>query len=81
MAMKVQKDTKFQKEQEVHNHSGKRLYTLKEAAQYLGRSVWGMRDLVWSQIIPVVKQQGSRKIYIDITDLDGFIEKNKAIYN
>lgn len=58
----------------------KRLYTLKEAAEYLGRSVWGIRELIWSQVLPVVKQDESRKMYIDIKDLDDFIEKNKSIY-
>lgn len=59
----------------------KRLYTLKEAAEYLGRSVWGVRDLVWSKVIPVVKLPMCRKMYLDINDLDAFIEKNKVIYN
>ncbi len=59
----------------------KRLFTLKEGAEYLGRSEWGMRDLIWKQAIPVVKQPMCRKIYLDITDLDAFIEKNKALYN
>ena len=67
--------------QGIHNPLCKRLYTLKEAAEYLWRSVWGMRDLIWSQVIPVVKQYGSRKMYIDIEDLEAFIEKNKVMYN
>jgi len=81
MAKKTLTDTELKRAQGICNPLGKRLYTLKESASYLGRSVWGMRDLIWSQVIPVVKQQGSRKIYIDITDLDGFIEKNKVLYN
>lgn len=59
----------------------KRLYTLKEAAAYLGRSVWSMRDLIWSGLIPVVKPDGGRKIYLDISDLNTFIDQNKAIYH
>ena len=73
--------TEFTKAQRICNPLGKRLFTLKEAAEYLGRSAWGMRELIWSQVIPVVKQGGCRKIYLDINDLDAFIEKNKAIYN
>jgi hypothetical protein len=65
----------------IRNPLGKRLYTLKEASAYLGRSVWGVRDLIWSRAVPVVQQQGCRKMYLDIKDLDAFIEKNKAIYN
>lgn len=32
----------------------KRLYTLKEAAEYLGRTEWNMRDLIWAGSIAVV---------------------------
>ena len=65
----------------MYNPLCKRLYTLKEAADYLGRSVWGVRDLIWSQSIPVVKQHGSRKQYLDVNDLDEFIERNKAVHH
>jgi excisionase family DNA binding protein len=58
----------------------KRLFTLKEAAQYLGRSVWSMRELIWAGVIPVVRQEGGRKIYLDKIDLDSFVEKNKTEY-
>jgi excisionase family DNA binding protein len=58
----------------------KRLYTLKEAAEYLGRSEWGMRELVWSGKIPVVRVEGGRKIFLDIRDLDEFIGRNKSTY-
>jgi excisionase family DNA binding protein len=81
MVRQTQTGIELQKAQRIHNPLCKRLYTLKEAAEYLGRSVWGMRDLIWSQVIPVVKQYGSRKMYIDIEDLEAFIEKNKVMYN
>lgn len=71
----------LQKAQGIRNPMSKRLYTLKEAAEYLGRSEWGMRDLIWKQVIPVVKQPMCRKIYLDVSDLDAFIDKNKALYN
>jgi excisionase family DNA binding protein len=58
----------------------KRLFTLKEAAQYLGRSEWGMRELIWSGKIPVVRTEGSRKIFLDIQDLDDFVNYNKSTY-
>ncbi len=81
MAKKTLTGTELKRAQGICNPLGKRLYTLKEAAEYLGRSEWGVRDLIWSQVIPVVKQHGSRKQYLDINDLDAFIEKNKSIYN
>ncbi len=58
----------------------KRLYTLKEGAVYLGRSEWGMRELIWAGVIPVVKPQAARKIFLDINDLDRFVEANKSVY-
>ncbi len=58
----------------------KRLYTLKEGAAYLGRSEWGMRELIWAGVIPVVKPRAARKIFLDINDLDRFVETNKAVY-
>ena len=57
----------------------KRLYTLQEAATYLGRGL-GMRELVWSGEIPAVKGENARKIYVDIIDLDNYIDRNKAVY-
>jgi len=53
----------------------KRLYNLKEAAEYLGRPVWGMRELVWAGKLPVI--QDGRKMYLDIYDLNKYIEKSK----
>mgnify|MGYP001769584139 CR=1 FL=1 len=81
MSNKRQKSFNPKKTQGIRSPLGKRLYTLKEAAEYLGRSVWGVRELIWSQVIPVVKQHGERKMYLDIKDLDSFIEKNKAFHN
>ncbi len=58
----------------------KRLYTLKEAAKYLGRSEWGMRELIWAGKIKIVREEGGRKIFLDIHDLEQFINRNKSIY-
>lgn len=81
MGKKTQTSIELQKAQGIRNPLCKRLYTLKEGAEYLGRSEWGMRDLIWKQAIPVVKQRGCRKIYLDVDDMDSFIQKNKAMYN
>lgn len=53
----------------------KRLYTVKEAAEYLGHTIWGVRSLIWAKTLPVV--QNGRKQFLDLFDLDDFIEKNK----
>jgi hypothetical protein len=56
----------------------KRLYNLKEASVYLGRSVWGVRGLIWAGKIPVVRD--GRRIFIDILDLEKFVDSNKSTY-
>lgn len=81
MAKKILTESGLQKAQGIHNPLCKRLYTLKEGAEYLGRSEWGMRDLVWKQLIPVVMNNGGRKIFFDIRDLDDYVEKNKMVYS
>jgi hypothetical protein len=55
-----------------------RLLPLKEAAKYLGLTVWAMRERIWAGQIPVVQFPGGRKQYIDVRDLDAFICRNKT---
>ncbi|NIM96663.1 MAG: helix-turn-helix domain-containing protein [candidate division Zixibacteria bacterium] len=54
-----------------------RLLPLKQAAEYIGLTTWGLRERIWSGQIPVVKFPGGRKIYIDIKDIEAFITANK----
>jgi len=79
MKQEYQTDSGLQKSHGIPNPSGKRLYTLREAAVYLGRSEWGMRELMWKGTIPVVRPDGGRKVFFDILDLDSFIDKNKSL--
>ncbi len=58
----------------------KRLLTLKEGAEYLGRSEWSMRELIWAGKIRIVRGEGERKIYLDIEDLNNLINENKSTY-
>ena len=80
MAKKPHTDKGSQKAQGIDNPVLKRLFTLKEAAEYLGRGVYGMRELAWAGDIPVVKKEKDRKLYFDLVDLDSYIEKNKRTY-
>ena len=54
----------------------KRLYSIAEAAQYLGRSAWSVRRLIWSGELPQVR--AGKRVHLDINDMDQFIEKNKV---
>jgi excisionase family DNA binding protein len=54
-----------------------RLLPLKQAAEYLGLTVWAMRERIWAGDIPVIRFPGGRKMFIDVQDLEDFIKNNK----
>ena len=66
------------KKQRDHVPMVKRLFNLKEAATYMGRTVWGVRELIWKGRVPMI--QDGRKIYLDVRDLDAYIEKTKETF-
>jgi excisionase family DNA binding protein len=53
----------------------KRLYTIEEAAIYLGRTVWSVRELIWGGTLPSVKV--GRRVHLDFQDLNAFIDRHK----
>jgi len=57
--------------------SAPRLLPLKDAAQWLGLTVWSLRERIWAGDIPVVRFPGGRKQFIDSQDLEDFIQRNK----
>jgi len=66
-------------EKRTHPHViSKRLYTIKEASIYLGRPLWGVRTLIWNGKIPYI--QDGRKYYLDVKDMDAYIEKEKRVF-
>ena len=65
----------FKKAQGISNPLNKRLYDLKEAAYYLGRPVFSVRGLIWKGALPYVKE--GRRQYLDIYDMDKYIEQSK----
>ena len=68
-----------EKTQGIANPIGPRLLPLKKAAEYLGLTVWAMRERIWAGEIPVVRFPGGRKMFIDIQDIEAFIERNKTV--
>ncbi len=54
----------------------KRLYSIPEAATYLGRSTWSVRHLVWAGELPEVRV--GRRVHLDVLDMDEFINKHKV---
>jgi excisionase family DNA binding protein len=65
----------------TNNAQSPRLLTLSKGADYLGLTVWAIRERVWAGQIPVVRFPGGRKMYIDRADLDNFITSHKEIIN
>ena len=80
MADKKRIGTDFKKAQRIRNPMSPRLLSLKDAAQYLGFTTWGMREAIWAGLIPVFRLPGGRKMWLDRTDLDRFVEHNKTTY-
>jgi excisionase family DNA binding protein len=56
----------------------KRLLTVKEASVYLGMTIPALRERIWNGQIPIVRPD--RRIFIDIHDLDKWIEQYKTTY-
>jgi hypothetical protein len=61
----------------IDNPSAPRLLPLKDAAAWLGLSVWSLRERIWAGDIPVVQFPGGRKQFIDSQDLEDFVQRNK----
>jgi len=54
-----------------------RLLTLKQAATYLGRGEDSLREMIYSGVFPVVQLGSRSKMWLDIGDLDTWIDENK----
>lgn len=55
----------------------KRLYSIDEAAEYLGRSTHALWNLIYRGKVPIVKID--RRTQLDVRDLDKLIEERKEI--
>jgi len=78
MGMQDTDITGIKKAHRIPNPMSKRLYTIKEAAVYLGRPVWGIRSLIWDGKIRYI--QDGRKYYLDVKDMDAYIESQKRTF-
>lgn len=56
----------------------KRLYSIDEAAHYLGRSSWAVREMLWAGKMPFIKD--GRRVLVDVQDMNVWIEKSKSTY-
>ncbi len=65
--------------QGISNPNSPMLLTLKDAAAMIGLTLWAMRERIWSGDIPAVRFPDGRKLYVDVRDIDRFIQKNKFV--
>lgn len=56
--------------------TAKRLFSVPEAAQYLGRTEGALRELIYKGRLPQVKLD--RRVQLDRHDLDRLIETSKV---
>jgi excisionase family DNA binding protein len=52
-----------------------RLLTVDQAATYLGRTKASLQHMVSAGRLPIVR--ADRRVFLDVRDLDGWIEQNK----
>ena len=79
MPVKTRIDKGSNKTQGITSPVAKRLYTLKEASVYLARPVYGVRELIWNKRLPVIQEGERGKQYVDILDLDRYVEQTKRV--
>ena len=57
----------------------KRLYTMRESAEYMAISYWTVREMVAAGKLPAVRLPGGGQLLrIDVADLDQLIEQSKG---
>jgi excisionase family DNA binding protein len=61
------------------NRPSKRLYSIPEAAVYLGRTDWAIREMLWAGKIPCIRD--GRRVLLDVNDMDRWIEKQKTTFS
>ena len=59
-----------------NGHSATRLLTVKDAAEYIGRTEQALQHLIHKREIVVVRK--GRRVHLDRNDLDRWIEANKV---
>jgi len=57
-------------------HVPARMLNVRQAAEYLGATIWFIRTLGWEGKVPFVK--AGRRLLFDVRDLDAFIEREKV---
>jgi excisionase family DNA binding protein len=73
---KVERLSRYKAARKAPKGPAKRLYSVPEAACYLGRTVDGLREMLYGGKLPYVKD--GRRVLLDIQDMDRYVEANKT---
>jgi excisionase family DNA binding protein len=57
---------------------GKRLYSMREISTYVGISIQGLWRMLRDGEISAVQSQPGRKVWLDIQEIDSWIEKHRT---
>jgi len=76
---KTERLTKYKAARKDPKGPAKRLYSVPEAAYYLGRTVDALREIIWAGKIDIVKD--GRRVLLDVKDLDAYIDRNKTRFS
>jgi excisionase family DNA binding protein len=57
----------------------RRLLRTREAAYYLGSSMWKIRRLVQDGLLPYISDSDGGRWLFDVKDLDAYIDTNKHL--
>jgi len=72
---KVERIEKYRQTRKHPKGPAKRLYSMQEAACYLGRTVDALREMIWAGKLPIFRD--GKRILLDVKDMDEFIERGK----
>ena len=73
---KVERIEKYKQARKHPKGPQKRLFSVPEAAYYLGRTTNALRSMIYSGKLPYVRD--GRRIFLDKTDLDARIDQCKT---
>ena len=76
---KVERLSKYKAARKAPRGPAKRLYTVPEAACYLGRTVDGLREMLYAGKLPFIKD--GRRVLLDVNDMDAYIDRNKTRFS
>ena len=77
MSVKTPTERASTKAHRIQDPVRPRLCTVKQASAYMGIPVWAVRSLIWKGF-PFIRL--GHTMYLDVRDLDAFIDREKQTY-